>query len=165
MKVPLYTRIVDSPKPLRTHIFLSLIALFLPALFVSPSGATATGQFEVDCDGVEIFLAKVDGAPTPGKLVLFSRVDFPPGTFGGRSFGQGKWSDVYVFRDGCVPDGKCESIATGKVWIDAPDTPDTGDTPPKSISGRYEIDLNGRHLEDAFVAKRHVNKHPFRLCR
>jgi hypothetical protein len=91
-------------------------------------------------------------------------MDFPPGTIGGRYFGQGKWSDVYVFRDGCVPDGKCDSIANGKVWIDGSDMPGTGDTPPKRISGKYEIDLNGKHLEGAFVAKRYVRKRPLRLC-
>ncbi len=83
---------------------------------------------------------------------------------GGRHFGQGKWSDVYVFRDGCVPDGKSDSIAVGRVWIDASDMPDPGDTPAKRISGKYEIDLNGKHLEGPFVAKRHVSKHPLRLC-
>jgi len=74
------------------------------------------------------------------------------------------WSDVYVFRDGCVPDGKCDSIADGKLWVDASDMPDTGDKPSKRISGKYEIDLNGKHLEGRFVAKRHVSKHPLRLC-
>ena len=91
--------------------------------------------------------------------VLFSGLG---DTFGGEYVGQMKWSAVSVFRDGCVPDGKCESIADGKVWIDA-DTPDAGHT-PKRISGKYEISLNGKHLEGPFVAKRHVSKHPLRLC-
>src|SRR5580704_9968368 len=102
------------------------------------------------------FLPKIHGAPATGKLVLFSRMEFPPGTLGGRYFGQGEWSDVYVYRDGCVPDGKCDSIAVGKVWIDASDT---GDAPPKRISGKYEIDLNGKHLEGPFVSIFHRNKH------
>jgi hypothetical protein len=164
IEVPVYTRILDAPKPLRIHVFLSLFLLLLPVLPVPASVPTATGHFEVYCDGVGIFLAKIDGTPAPGKLVFFSRMGFPPGTIGGRYFGQGKWSDVYVFRDGCVPDGKCDSIADGKVWIDASDMPDNGDTPPKRISGKYEIDLNGRHLEGAFVANRHVSKHPLRIC-
>lgn len=90
-------------------------------------------------------------------------MSFPPGTIGARYFGQGKWSDVYVFRNGCVPDGKCESIADGRVWIDASDTQDMRDT-PKRISGKYEIDLNGKHLEGSFLAKQHVSKHPLRWC-
>ncbi len=121
-----------------------------------PSVATATGHFEVYCDGVGIFLAKIDSAAS-GKLVLFSLL----GTIGGRYLGQGKWSDIYVFRDGCVPDGKCESIANGRVWID---TTDKQDAQPKHISGKYEINLNGKHLEGAFLAKRHVRKRPLRLC-
>ncbi len=135
-------------------------------LFVAPflsraSVTTPTGHFEVYCDGVGIFLAKIDGAPAPGKLVLFSPTSFPPGTFGGRYFEQGKWSDIYVYRDGCVPDGKCESIADGKVWIDATDKQDTQ---PKHISGKYEINLNGKHLKGTFLAKLHDRRRPLRLC-
>jgi hypothetical protein len=156
--------IVDAARPLRTNIFLSLIALFLPALLVPASVVSATGHFEVYCDGVGIFLANIDGAPAPRKLVLLSIMGFPPGTIGGRYFGQGKWSNVYVYRDGCVPDGKCESIARGKIWIDDSDTSETGNTETKRISGKYEIDLNGKHLEGPFVAKRHDRKHALRLC-
>ena len=162
--VPPYTPIVDATKLLRTNIFLSLIVLFLPALLVPASVATATGHFEMYCDGVGIFLDNIDGAPATRKLVLFSGMGFPPGTMGGRYFGQGKWSNVYVYRDGCVPDGKCENIAQGRIWIDDSDTSETGDTKAKRISGKYEIDLNGKHLEGLFVAKRHDRKHPLRLC-
>jgi hypothetical protein len=155
---------MDALKSTQTCIFPSLIVLLLHALPLAASVSPATGDFEVYCDGIGIFLAKIDGTPAPGKLVLFSRISFPPGTMGGSYFGQGKWSDVYVLRDGCVPDGKCESIAHGKVWIDASDTPDAGHMPPKRISGKYEISLSGKHLEGPFVAKRHVSKHPLRLC-
>jgi hypothetical protein len=57
-----------------------------------------------------------------------------------------------------------ESIAHGKVWIDAWDTSDTGGVPPKRISGKYEIDLNGKHLQGSFVAKEHSRERPLRLC-
>lgn len=135
--------------------------LFVPFLLTLASVATASGHFKVYCDGVGIFLAKIDGAPAQGKLVLFSRMNFPPGTFAGSFFGQGKWSDVYVLGDGCVPDGKCESIADGRVWIDALDTQDK---PPKNISGKYEINLKGKILEGNFVARRRDTKSPLRLC-
>ena len=85
---------------------------------------------------------------------MFSRLS----TFGGEYVGQGKWSDVYVFGDGCVPDGKCESIADGRIWIDALDTR------PKHISGKYEVKLNGELLEGTFLAKRRARKPPLRLC-
>jgi len=146
-------------------IYLSLIAFFLQVLGLPAFASDAVGRFEVYCDGVGIFLANIEGAPAPGKLVLFSYVSFPPGTIGGRYFGQGRWSDAFVHRDGCVPDGRCESIAHGKVWIDAWDTTTAADAPPpKRISGKYEIDLNGKHLEGRFVAKEHHRRHPLRVC-
>jgi hypothetical protein len=141
-----------------TYVFLGLIVLFVPPLFTPTSVPRATGHFEEYCDGVGIFLAKVDGAPASGKLVFFSNMGFPGGTFGGEYIGQGKWSDVSVFADGCVPDGKCQSIAHGRVWINALDTP------PKHISGRYEIKLNSKLLEGIFTAERHDRKHPLRPC-
>lgn len=158
-------RVVNFFCPPRRCLLVGLIVFILPALLLPASVATATGHFEMYCDGVGIFLAKIDGAPAPGRLVLFSYLSFPPGTLGGRYFGQGKWSEVYIYRDGCLPDGKCESIAHGKVWIDTPDTPDAEYVQPKRLSGKYEIDLNGKHLEGRFVAKEHnISKHPPRLC-
>jgi hypothetical protein len=106
----------------------------------------ASGQFEVYCDGVGIFLAKLDGAPAPGKLVLFSRIGFPPGTMGGRYFGQGQWSDIYVFRHGCVPNGKCDSIADGKVWIDLPDRRHAATTHLRQVRNRPERQTPRRRL-------------------
>ena len=141
-----------------TYALLSLVILFMSPLLTVASVSTATGHFEVYCDGVGIFLAKIEGAPASGKLVLFSQMSFPPGTVGGGYIGEGKWSDIYVFRDGCLPDGKCQSIAPGRVWIDAPDTPS------KHISGKYEITLNGKLLEGTFVAKRRDRKPALRLC-
>src|SRR5215475_8156687 len=120
------------------YVFFGLIMLFVPPLLTPASVPRGTGHFEEYCDGVGIFLAKVDGAPASGKLVFFSYMGFPGGTFGGEYIGQGKWSDVSVFADGCVPDGKCQSMAHGRVWIDALDSP------PKHISGKYEIKLNGK---------------------
>jgi len=154
---------MDALKSSRKYVFLSLIALLLHPWLLVASVSRASGDFEVYCDGVGIFLAKIDGMPAPRKLVSFSRIGFPPGTMGGY-WGQGKWSDVYVLRNGCVPDGKCESIADGSVWIDASETSDAGHMPPKRISGKYEINLNGKHLEGPFIARRHVSKHPLRLC-
>jgi hypothetical protein len=159
-----YFRLMDGPKP-RSYIWLCLITLFLPALPLSAFPANATGHLEVYCDGVGIFLAKIEGAPAPGKLVLFSYMSFPPGTIGGRYLRQGMWINVSVFRNGCVPDGKCESIARGKVLIDPWDMQDySRQPPPKRISGKYEIDMKGKHLEGSFVLKQYHRKHPLRLC-
>jgi hypothetical protein len=135
------------------YVFFGLVVLFQP-LPTLASASSATGHFEVYCDGVGLFLTKIEGAPASRKLVLFSQLR----TFGGKYVGQGKWSDVYVYRDGCLPDGKCENIADGKVWIDAPDTP------PKHISGKYEIKLNGKILEGTFTARKRRRKPALRLC-
>jgi hypothetical protein len=89
-----------------SYVLLGLIVLLVPPLLTPASVPRATGHFEEYCDGVGIFLAKIDGAPASGKLVFFSYMAFPGGTFGGEYIGQGKWSDVSVFADGCVPDGK-----------------------------------------------------------
>lgn len=75
--------------------------------------------------------------------------------------GRGEWSHVSVLRDGCVPAYKCENIGDGRVWIDAQDTQRL---PPKHISGKYEINLNGKHLEGTFVAKRKSADPPPRVC-
>jgi hypothetical protein len=136
---------------------LSLIVLFVSPFLTSASPATASGHFEVYCDGLGIFLAKIDGAPDSGKLVLFSQLGYALG-IEGHYVGQGKWTDIRVFRNGCIPDDKCKSIGDGRVWVEALDAP------PKHISGKYEITLNGKRLSGAFVAKRHDRKRPIRLC-
>jgi hypothetical protein len=151
---------MDAPKSLRRYIWVSLIALFLPALSSSAYAANATGYFEVCCNGVGVFLAKIDGAP--GKLVLVSYVDSIAGTMGGNNLRQGSWSDVSVFPNGCFP--KCESVAHGKIWIDEWKTPDAGHGPPKRISGKYEIHFNGKRLEGRFMAKRHHSQRLLCVC-
>lgn len=160
-----YTRHMSVPQFGRICICLGALVLLLAVLPTASSTHNANGRFEVYCDGVGFFLADIDGAPAPRKLVLFLYMGSTGSTFGGRYLGQGKWSDVFIFRNGCVPDGRCDSIAHGKVWIDAWDTPSGDDAlPPKHISGEYEIDLNGQHLKGQFVAKQQEYKCPPRLC-
>jgi hypothetical protein len=137
------------------YALVSLGVLFVPASPTLASAPTATGHFEVYCDGVGLFLAKIDGAPDSGKLVLFAYLS---NTFGGEYIGQRKWRDVQVFRDGCIPGGKCESIANGRVWIEELDVP------PKHISGNYEIRLKGDLLQGTFLAKKRVRRPSPRLC-
>jgi len=113
------------------YVFVGLIVLFVPPLLTTASVPRATGHFEEYRDGVGIFLAKVDGAPPPGKLVFFAYMAFPGGS--SNILGQGKWSVVSVFGYGCVPDGKCQSIADGRVWIDALDAPPRHNTSQASM--------------------------------
>jgi hypothetical protein len=152
------------PKTSRISLWLSLVALLFAISPMASPGHNATGQYDIYCDGVGFFLTNIDGVPAPGKLLLFSYMSTPGGTFGGRYIGQGNWTYAFVYRDGCIPDGKCEKMADGKVWIDEWDTPTAGAPVPKRISGKYEIDFMGEHLEGNFAAKQHLSKHPLRLC-
>jgi len=151
-----YTRPMSVSWFARICIFLSTVILFLAVFPTASSTHIAIGRFEVYCDGVGFFLAKIDGAPAPGELVLFLYLDFPPGAI---YLPAEKWADVFVYRKGCAADGKCEITARGRVWLDAEATPGA-----KRISGKYEIDLNGQHLNGQFVAKRHEYKYPPRIC-
>src|SRR5262249_20447082 len=145
----------------------SLVLLLWPILSSSQSAtptAQAIGRFEVYCDGVGVSLEKVDGAPEPRKLVLFSSVSFPPGTMGGAILGQGMWKTVSVLKGGRLPDGKCKSVGEGRIWIDTWDMSESGDKAPRHISGKYEIELNGKQLQGPFIARIHNRKKPIRLC-
>src|SRR5580692_3971438 len=83
------------------YVFLGISMLFVPLPLASV--ATATGHFEVYCDGVGIFLAKIDGAPVTGKLVLFLPLSFPPGTLGGVFSNRGSGPIFIPLGVECVP--------------------------------------------------------------
>jgi hypothetical protein len=150
-----YTRHMSVSLFGRICICLNAVVLSLVILPTASSSQNATGHFEVYCDGVGFFLAKVDGAPAPGKLFLFLYTGFPGTPYVPKE----TWQDVYVYRDGCIADGKCEVLAHGKVWLDDVPMPDA-----RRVSGKYEIELNGQHFRGQFAAKRHDYKHPPRLC-
>ena len=155
---------MNAPGFLRRCVCLSLFALFLSGLPISVFAAEATGHFEVYCDAVLAILAKIDGAPNRGKLLLFWGEPFPPGTSGGSYLGQETWSEVSVYRNGCLPSDKCRSIAHGKVWVDAWRMPKRGYGPPRSLSGKFNIDLNGKPIEGHFVAHLRNRKHLTITC-
>ncbi|HTT32266.1 MAG TPA: hypothetical protein VMH48_01575 [Methylomirabilota bacterium] len=144
------------PKAGRICLGLGFVVLLLAVVPIASPAHSATGHFEVYCDGVGFFLNRIEGAPAAGKLFLFLHIAFPPGAI---YLPEEKWSDVFVYRNRCAADGKCEVIAHGKVWLDAGATPAA-----ERVSGKYEIDLNGQHLEGRFVAKRHRYKHAPRIC-
>jgi hypothetical protein len=68
---------MNVPQLARIWICLSAAVPLLAFFPTASSGQNATGHFEVYCDGVGFFLAKVDGAPAPGKLFLFLYTGFP----------------------------------------------------------------------------------------
>jgi len=129
--------------------------LLLLAAVNGQSSEGATGRFEVYCDGVGLFLTKVDGAPAPRKLLLFMYTGFPGVPFVARE----EWKDVNVYRNGCAADGKCEVLAHRRIRLDNEITPDG-----PHVAGKYEIDLTGRQLHGTFTAERHLYKHPLRIC-
>jgi hypothetical protein len=134
---------------------LSAAVLLLVVVPTATSARDATGHFEVYCDGVGFFLAKVDGAPTPGKLLLFLYTGFPGILYVPKE----EWEDVSVYRNGCAADGKCEVLTRGKVRLDNEITRDG-----RHVSGKYEIELSGQHLHGQFATERRRYKHPPRIC-
>jgi hypothetical protein len=131
--------------------------ILLPGAFpVSSSTHSASGRFEVYCDSFGFFLKKIDGAPAPGEFLLLLYRGFP-GFFD--DLPGDKALDVSVYSKGCSADGKCDAVANGKLWLDAEHTPGGA-----RISGKYDIDWHGQHLKGQFLARRHENKKPPRIC-
>lgn len=139
----------------RIALCLSATALLLVVVPTATSAQNATGHFEVYCDGVGFFLAKIDGAPGPRKLLLFLYTGFPGFTYVPKE----EWKDGIVYRNGCAADGKCEVLAHGRVRLDNELIPDS-----KHVSGKYEIELSGQHLHGQFATERRVYRHPPRIC-
>jgi hypothetical protein len=139
----------------RIPVCLGTAVLSLVVVPTATSSQDATGHFEVYCDGVGFFLAKVDGAPAPRKLLLFLYTGFP----GITAVPKEEWKDVSVYRNGCAADGKCEVLTHGKVWLDNELTWDS-----RRVSGKYEIELSGQYLQGRFAAERRFFRNPPRIC-
>jgi hypothetical protein len=108
------------------------------------------------CDSFGFVLTNIDGTPGPRAYLSLLYKGFPKiidSLPGGMRF------EAEVLPKGCIADGKCKSIATGKIRLDAEHDP-----AGKQISGQYEIGINGQHLTGQFLATRRVNKHPPRIC-
>jgi len=55
------------------------------------------------------------------------------------------WEDVYAER--WFSDGKCEAATHARIWLDK------GDAKDKRVSGKYDVDFGGQHLEGKFLVK------------
>jgi hypothetical protein len=150
-----YTRPMRVTQFGRIRLCLSIAVVLLAVFPTATPARDATGHFEMYCDGVGLFLAKVDGAPTPGKPLLFLYTGSPRIPHVPRE----TWRDVSVYRNGCIADGKCEVFARGKVWLADEATRDA-----KRISGKYEIELRGQHLNGQFVAEQRNYRQTPRIC-
>ncbi len=140
----------------QSRIAARLVALLFLVVVASATAAQdATGRFEVYCDGFGFFLAKVDGAPAPGKLVLFLRTRFPGVPYVPKE----EWRVVSVYRDGCAAGGNCELLTRGMIRLDTEMTRDS-----RRVSGEYDIDLGGQWVKGRFVARERKNRHPPRIC-
>jgi len=55
------------------------------------------------------------------------------------------WEDVSAER--CFSTGKCEAATHARIWLDK------GDAKDKHVSGKYDVDFGGQHLEGKFLVK------------
>ena len=138
-----------SPTPLpHKNLPGLLIPLFLLAalLQVDPSmllsAQNASGWFSPHCDGASFYLSKVDGLPSGQKLNLTMR-HFALSWWNYRP--QNVWEDVNAER--CFFAGKCEAATHARNWLDE------GDAKDKRVSGKYDVNFGGQHLEGNFVVK------------
>ena len=150
-----YTRRMSVSQFARIPPALSTAVLLLVVVSTATSAQDATGHFEVYCDGFGFFLAKIHGTAAPRKLLLFLYTGFP----GVPHVSKNEWKAVFVYRNGCAADGKCEILARGQLQLDNEITRDS-----RRVSGKYEVDLSGQHLRGQFAAERRLYKHPPRLC-
>jgi len=137
-------------------ICLSAAALLLAVFPTVSSTQGATGTFEVYCDSFGFFLANIDAAPAPKEFFLFLYRNFPGFV---DYLPEGEWLDVSVYPKGCSAAKKCDSVARGKLLLDAVHDPGAS-----RMSGAYDIDFKGQHLLGRFLAKRHEYKNPPRIC-
>ena len=148
-----YTRHMGIP--LVKFVYLSAALLLIGVFPTVTSAQNSTGRFEVYCDSVGFFVAKVDGAPAPRRLLLFLYTGFPGIPYVPKE----EWKEVKVYRDGCRADGACEVFAHGNIRLDTELRPEG-----RRVSGKYEIELSGQHLRGHFSAKRRTYRHPTRIC-
>jgi hypothetical protein len=124
-------------------ICLGIAVLLLAIVPTTTSARDASGHFELYCNSIGFFLERVDGAPAPGKLVLYLRTH----TRGVRFVPTEQWMDVDVYGDRCPAGGKCEVLANGKIVLNEIASDE------KRVSGRYEMELGGKHPHGQFAAE------------
>jgi len=109
------------------------------------------GWFEPHCDGASFYLSKVEGLSVKQMLILNLRQHLPWWDYQPDE----TWKDVYAEQ--CSPDQKCKEAAHARLWLD-----NVGAN-HKRISGKYEVDFQGKHLEGKFLLKYRKSK-PLWVC-
>lgn len=118
-----------------------LIALLLQASAASAFAADGKGYFQDDCDGTTIHITKSNGSHGDQQLALRLNAHGP--LFFWYYSEESRWWDAEGKR--CSVDGKCEEATHARVWVNYANGMD------KRISGKYEVDLNGQHVEGRFI--------------
>jgi hypothetical protein len=111
------------------------------------AASNASGRFSPHCDGASFYLSQVDGLSGAQKLILnmshyaLSWWIYRP---------QEVWEDVHAAR--CTSAGQCEAATHARIWLDK------GKPDDKRVSGKYEVDFGGQHLEGKFLVKYRKDK-------
>jgi hypothetical protein len=135
-------------------IFHRRFVLMAVLLLLSSSAFFAAGDrdwFETDCDGATFHFRTLDATSGGQKFVFrlsLGNLHFIPELMGGN------WLDAKGKR--CSADGKCEEASQARIWLNRTKG-------YKHISGRYELDLGGQHIQGQFAAKYRKHK-PMLIC-
>jgi hypothetical protein len=125
---------------LQGFIFLAVLFQLYPSTLLATK--VASGCFSPHCDGASFFLTKVDGLPAGQKLNMNMRhYDLSWWVYRPQEI----WEDVSAER--CVSVGKCEAATHARIWLDKVGPND------KRVSGKYDVEFGGEHLEGTFVLK------------
>ncbi len=124
---PTSTRIIAS-------IWLSLIASWHQSIPPNSSAAGGSGRFVPECNGVTFYLTKVEELKVYADLAPWWVLQ-----------SEKKWKDVSGERRS--PGGKSERATNPRIWLGE------GGKNSSHISGKYQVDFGGQHLEGQFVAK------------
>jgi hypothetical protein len=139
---------MNPARRLNAHLMTVLLKLGFLALVLQCCSLTllaakaASGWFSPHCDGASFYLSKVDGLPAGQKLILTVRQyalswwNCSP---------REVWEDVSAER--CFSGGKCELAAHARIWLDK------GNPTDKRVSGKYDANFAGQHLEGSFLVK------------
>jgi hypothetical protein len=126
----------------------TLVALILQVSSSTLVVADNKDWFDNDCNGTTFHLAKSDDREQLVFRLSLGNLPFVPELMAE------EWLDVAGQR--CSGDGKCEGATHARVWL-------VKKKGIKRVSGKYEADFGGQHLEGQFVAK--YQKHrPMLIC-
>ena len=126
----------------------ALVVLILQVGSSTPVVADNKDWFDRDCSGTTFHLAKSDDREQLVFRLSLGNLPFVPELLAE------EWLDVAGQR--CRGDGKCEGSTHARVWL-------VKQKGIKRVSGKYEADFGGQHLEGQFLATYRKHK-PTLIC-